>query len=490
MLSSKNGKELSRQTSEKIHRFSIRRMKVGVVSVIATSMFLTSNNVAEAQEIVEEPAMTSVEVEEAIEEPVAVEASAETTAIEESVSNVEENAVAVEETTVEEVGNDETLKAVDIELVNDTTFGDQALEHVEYLSEEIGSRVVGTEGEAKARDYILNELKSYGYDPVLMPFEFVKKDITYNSSNIIAYKKGEMLKEVIVGAHYDSVNSGGSLGADDNASGVGVVLEMAQRLLNVPTKYSIKFVAFGAEEVGLQGSKAYAAQMSEEEINNTVAMINLDSLIAGDKMYIHAGLGGEYWVRDQAFDIAEALGIEGMVPNPGLNPEYPYGETGDWSDHAPFNQLGIPIMYFEGTNWNIGELDGYDQTEEFGPIFHTGMDSLTFLNENYPGRVEHRLYSFSADLYNLLINMTAPEDKPEADIPSEDKIPVVDQNENNNENIEVKNDQLDVANAEVDDISPAGVATLPETGEKNFAPVVATILASLGLASIIYSKKK
>lgn len=72
-------------------------------------------------------------------------------------------------------------------------------------------------------------------------------------------------------------------------------------LAKYKTKETIKFVAFGAEEVGLRGSRYYAEQMSDQDIASTVIMIDLDSVDAGDFFYVYAGLeDNPDWVRDLA----------------------------------------------------------------------------------------------------------------------------------------------------------------------------------------------
>ncbi|MER1999955.1 MAG: M20/M25/M40 family metallo-hydrolase [Lysinibacillus sp.] len=223
-----------------------------------------------------------------------------------------------------------------------------------------------------------------------------------NSANVIAYKQGMSSKEIIIGAHYDSVSRG--KGVDDNGSGVGVMLEVAERLKNVITPYSIKFVAFGAEEVGLQGSNYYVTQMSQQEKDNTVLMVNLDSLVAGDFMYVHGSPGSKGFARELALDIAKKRKFDVTI-NPGLNPAYPAGTTGDWSDHAPFNAAGIPYMYFEGTNFSIGDLDGSTQTESNGSIWHTNNDTIEYIEKNFPGRIEKHLFTFSALLKEFVMKL-------------------------------------------------------------------------------------
>ncbi|WP_079508658.1 M20/M25/M40 family metallo-hydrolase [Mesobacillus jeotgali] len=277
--------------------------------------------------------------------------------------------------------------------------GALAYEHTKFLSEKIGSRVYGTEGEIKAKEYIADQFERMGYSSDEQEFSFTRRGKTYNSANVIAYKKGKSDKQIIVGAHYDSVAAGN--GTDDNASGVGVMLEVAEVLKNVSTPYSIVFIAFGAEEGGLNGSNFYAKQMTAEEISNTVGMINLDSLAVGDKMYVHGSADDAGFIREQALNIAEKKKLDIGI-NPGLNADYPAGTTGDWSDHAPFNALGIPFAYFESTNWEIGELDGYEQTEEYGGVWHTKNDTLNFIETAYPGRIQERLSTYSQVLTEVL----------------------------------------------------------------------------------------
>lgn len=277
--------------------------------------------------------------------------------------------------------------------------GKMAYEHTNYLTYTVGARVAGSAKEEEARDYIESQFKRMGYTTNVQPFSYTNRGTVVHSSNVIAYKKGKSSKEIIVGAHYDSVAAG--KGSDDNASGVGVMLEAAEVLKKIKTPYSIKFVAFGAEEAGLRGSNYYAGQMTAEEIENTVGMINLDSLAVGDHMYVYGSTGEKGFIRDQALKIAEKKKLD-IGTNPGLNPAYPAGTTGDWSDHAPFKRLGIPYGYFEATNWEIGDIDGYTQTVKHGSVWHTPNDTLEFIEKEFPGRVEEHLETFSQALTELL----------------------------------------------------------------------------------------
>ena len=262
--------------------------------------------------------------------------------------------------------------------------GDLAYDHVSYLSEAIGTRTAGTPKEEAAADYIVEQFEDMGYVVEAQPFSSVFRGRIYESENIIAIKPGRIDQTVIVGAHYDSVRrrrcSDGNVltGAGDNASGVGVMLEVAEVLANYKTEGTIKFVAFGAEEVDLLGSRYYAKQMSEEDIASTVTMVDLDMVGAGDFFYVYAGLeDNPGWARDLALQIGQRMGYD-LRTSP-QSEYYDYGTTGDWSDHVPFRRRGIPIAYFEWMNWDI-EPDGGIETAEYGWIQHTCRDNLDFIH--------------------------------------------------------------------------------------------------------------
>lgn len=284
--------------------------------------------------------------------------------------------------------------------------GSLALGHVKFLFQDVGSRPSGSAGEQNAAAYTYSVLREYGYAPRLQPFEYTRQETTFRSQNVIGTKPGRSAKEIIVIAHIDNVAEVGQ-GADDNASGVAVLLEAAQRLARVGTPYTLRFIVAGSEENGLRGSRDYAGRMTAAEVANTVLVINLDSLLAGDQMYVYGEGPQGAASRDDALNWAKRDG-KNVITQPGQNPEYPAGTTGDWSDHAPFKKLGISYAYLEATNWNLGDKDGYTQTEKHGSIWHTEKDTLEFLNREFPGRVEEHLQVFSDLLTHMLTNPPAP----------------------------------------------------------------------------------
>ena len=287
--------------------------------------------------------------------------------------------------------------------------GEIAYAHVEAISEGIGARVAGTEEEVKTANYIVSEFERLGYSPQLQPFRVTVKGNIINSANVIAVKEGASPLEIIVGAHYDSVKVG--KGADDNATGVAVILEVAERIKDMKTPYTIRFILFGAEEVGLQGSKYYVGSMTMDDIQKTIGMTNLDSVTAGDLAYVYGDEGERGVIRDWLLGFAQDHGLT-LQTQLGENAKYPLGTTGDWSDHAPFKKAGIPYTYFEATNWALGDKDGYTQVSteygQAGEIWHTDFDTLEYINTTFPGRMQERLNLFVTLLEAALTEFELP----------------------------------------------------------------------------------
>ena len=85
---------------------------------------------------------------------------------------------------------------------------------------------------------------------------------------------------VIIGAHYDVVPET-EAGANDNTSGVAVLLSLAEALAGRSLPYTIRFVAFGSEEIGLYGSRHYVESLDEAELARITAMLNFDVVGSG-----------------------------------------------------------------------------------------------------------------------------------------------------------------------------------------------------------------
>ena len=280
--------------------------------------------------------------------------------------------------------------------VAENKLGQLARAHLEALTA-IGARPSGSENERLAANYINETLIDLGYEPAMQ--DFTPRDGNFSSRNVIAVKQGNSDQEIIIGAHYDSADDG--LGADDNASGVAVLLETAELIANIQTPHTIRFIAFGSEENGLDGSTYYADSMEDGDIENTLAMVNLDSLVAGDYTYVYSDEGERAFLRDWVLEWADEKGLPlQTIRNADLTSNGNY-----FSDYGAFDELGIPFIYFEATNWTLGAMDGWTQVEpqygDDGYIWHTPYDNLDYLDATFPGRVNEHLYIFVSALFAI-----------------------------------------------------------------------------------------
>lgn len=310
---------------------------------------------------------------------------------------------------------------------------DEIFKHIEALAGEhgIGPRVAGSAEEVKAANYIHQQFDLAGLETEILPFSAVFRDQEEpsDSQNVVATVKGKSTKVFVIGAHYDSVPaSTGSRGVIDNAASIAVMLELAKSIQQGPTpNVSFTFVAFGAEENGLNGAWDYVNKLSSSERDNIIGMLNMDSIAGGDNLYIHSALSKGYSCkgdvsnfksspifRDQLLALAKSNNLP-FNKHPG-NPNFPPGETGGWSDHAPFACAGIPIANLEATNFSVqGKRgkDGYSQTEnpnlwscydkenkgtcdkenekQWGEIWHTQFDRIDVLQKEFPNRLNTQL---------------------------------------------------------------------------------------------------
>lgn len=150
--------------------------------------------------------------------------------------------------------------------------------------------------------------------------------------NVVATRPGGP-QTLVIGGHVDSVAAGP--GANDNASGTAVVLELARVMAARETPYTLKFIGFDAEEIGLVGSNYYVSQLPEAERRSIVAMVNLDMVGVGDSSRVG---GSEALVRlAQASAARTGLTLGQMGENGG-------------SDHSSFIRAGIPGLFIHRTN--------------------------------------------------------------------------------------------------------------------------------------------
>ena len=320
--------------------------------------------------------------------------------------------------------------------------GNYAVKAAEYL-DHIAKNFNVDEDPDALREYIVDELikAGYGHDQVeRIPVEL---GMLYGENIVLSVKGKDSSKQIVVGAHYDSN------GVGDNMSGVALVLGQAVGMASVTPAYDVKYIFFDLEEEGIYGAMDYVSKMSEEDIANTLYMINIDSVAFGDYACIYGGQEEDgQIVKTEAYakamDIASALGfntymtedLDGYFAEHGQGPELdPKGVfTNPWtrenpspgvqvayspstlpvSDHEEFRAVGIPYIYFEATNWwakgkDMDDLSytGYYETANSkigmgGMFMNTGYDTMANLEKYFPGRVMEHYNIYSPILYRLL----------------------------------------------------------------------------------------
>jgi hypothetical protein len=261
--------------------------------------------------------------------------------------------------------------------------------HVTFLaSEELEGRDAGSEFEIISSNYVVNAFKQYGLETQIQSFEYnsiidtMHKENRF-SQNILGFIEGHgNLKDewIIIGAHVDHLGWGGHgtasmvpnvhaihNGADDNASGVSALIEIAELLINQP-KYdnqrSVMLIAFGAEEVGLIGSDYYVKNPIVS-LENTVAMLNMDMIgRLTDNTLIVGNTGtAKLWknlVTEQ---------------NTG-NLKLVYNDEGfATSDHESFRSKGIPVLFF----FTGAHKDYHRPSDDIELINFTGLTKVTKL---------------------------------------------------------------------------------------------------------------
>jgi len=191
--------------------------------------------------------------------------------------------------------------------------------------------------------------------------------------NVIATLEGSHagLKDeyVVIGAHHDHLGMGGPetssrepdttavhYGADDNASGVAGVLEASEWLSAHPPARSVLFATFGAEEMGLIGSK-YLAENAPIELEAIQVMINLDMIgrLNEDRQLQVGGVGTSPGFKNLLESINSNYGFNLKFSNEGFGP----------SDHAAFYANDVPVLFI-----STGAHSDY----------HTSRDQLSAIN--------------------------------------------------------------------------------------------------------------
>lgn len=244
---------------------------------------------------------------------------------------------------------------------------DRAMATVRLLAGRLGPRLATGPTYAEAAVALWPRLVSAGYDVRRQRFPVPAGDSwgvpveAGRSFNVVAEPPGfdRASPYVVVGAHLDTVAV--APGAEDNASGVAVVMELARVLEGAP---QVVLVVFGGEEPRGPGDlHHFGSKRYGEEAGDVSAMVALDRVGVGDRVPLASAAGASTTIRDQLARVARRLDIPTTVG------------TNDASDHESFADAGIPAARVGGTPYaayhsaeDVPSVVRRDQLERVGRL--------------------------------------------------------------------------------------------------------------------------
>tara|TARA_R110002049_G_scaffold289046_3_gene471766 strand:+ start:3302 stop:4531 length:1230 start_codon:yes stop_codon:yes gene_type:complete len=266
-------------------------------------------------------------------------------------------------------------------------------EDVAFLSNDaLEGRQTGTEGEQKAAEYISNRLTNLGLEPkgtdgYFQTFSFKPKtnphqkvnytikegDSVITGTNVVGFLNNNAENTIVIGAHYDHLGYGaeGSLyrgekaihnGADDNASGVAVLLNLAEKLKEKNTSNNYIFIAFSGEEMGLLGSN-YFVKNPTIDTGKVNYMINMDMVgrLKADSTLAVYGVGTSPILKQTLKSHNENFKL--IQKESGIGP----------SDHTSFYNADIPVLHFF-----TGQHEDYHKpSDDFEKLNYEGMRTIS-----------------------------------------------------------------------------------------------------------------
>lgn len=258
-------------------------------------------------------------------------------------------------------------------------------------SRDFEGRQTGTPGALKARAWLVDRFNDSGLAPAgqdyLLPFTVAGRRREADAANVAALCPGTSGTDrvIVVSAHYDHLGvRNGQLhpGADDNASGVALLVELARLCSQAAFRHTLLFVAFDAEEQGLGGARAFLA--SPPVARNRIALnVNLDMVARGDKGELYAAGTGLYpQLRPLLAEVAARAPVKLLFGH-----DEPGTGRDDWthqSDQGPFHAAGIPFVYF-GVEDHPDYHQPTDTADKIDPVFfgraaETILDALSALD--------------------------------------------------------------------------------------------------------------
>jgi aminopeptidase S len=273
-----------------------------------------------------------------------------------------------------------------------------------------GNRAHGRAGYKASVDYVKAQLDAAGFTTTVQQF-------SYNGTtgyNLIAdWPGGDVNRTVMAGAHLDSVSSGA--GINDNGSGSAAVLEAAlavSRAQLQPAKH-LRFGWWGAEELGLVGSKHYVNSLPSTERSKISGYLNFDMIGSPNP---------GYFVYDDDPTIEQTF--KSYFAGLGVPTEIETEGDGR-SDHASFKNVGIPVGgLFTGASRTKTSAQaqkwGGTAGQAFDRCYHSSCDSTSNINDTALDRnsdaIAHALWTLSAgtteppgELYENTTDVTVPD---------------------------------------------------------------------------------
>ena len=223
-------------------------------------------------------------------------------------------------------------------------------------ADDMQGRLVGSEGGAKARAYLLGRLAEIGLAPALgggfeHSFQTTRGGAPVTGVNLLGVISGTSGSDraLVLMAHYDHVGvRDGQIynGADDNASGVAAVLAITASLKRQAPLHDVIVALVDGEEGGLSGARAMVADPAFKPLlDRTVLAVNLDMVSRSDKNELYAAGGFRFpALKPYLQDVAAAAPVTLK-----LGHDDPAMGKDDWtsqSDHMAFHQIGKPWVYF------------------------------------------------------------------------------------------------------------------------------------------------
>ncbi len=228
----------------------------------------------------------------------------------------------------------------------------------ELASPRYQGRRSSTTGGRAARAFVRSAFADLGLDPAATPgFEQpfrlpLSGGPDNDAANLVGAVRGTagITRTIVITAHYDHLGVRNGViypGADDNASGIAALLALARYTKAHPLRHPVLFVAFDAEELGLQGARAFLAR-PPTPIRDMALNVNLDMVSRSDRNEIFAA--GTYhhpWVKAALDDVQRRAAVRVLYGHD--RPATRAGRLDDWtflSDHGAFHEAGVPFVYF------------------------------------------------------------------------------------------------------------------------------------------------